>query len=949
MSLPRHCVTIRKQVFVFFLLALACLSANAQNITLVGQNKPYPGTSYQYGDVWAESNTVCVGVFSPYSTGTNGVAIFDISTPSNPVFKANYFNANQFEQGTIRSNICYIASWTGSGGGLHILSITNPAAPVLIARIGNTTGTVTNGHDTVHTMFLERNFLYEADHHTPVVKIFDISNPALPVFKWNLTTTNTVRVHQITVVSNRLYTSGWGLSPSTAGKTDIWDVSNVGTQPPVYLGSISSGPKAHSSWPSDDNNLLVVCREIAGGDVGLYDISNPAAPVLLITISPTTMGLEADTPHNPVIMGNLLFLSWYQNGLQIFDITDRAKPVRIGSYDTFPTAETTLFQGNWGIYPRLGLNKLLVSDMQKGLLILDASAVLTGTNNYPPLLIKSPTNQTATSGTSVAFSATFTGSSLKYQWRFNGAIVSGATNSSYSIASVQPNNSGTYAVTANNTFGTVASSSASLNVVVPSGVPVITSQPQSISVYPENSATFSVAVTGNAPFDYRWRFNNSDISGATNNSFTQTNVQPEQVGNYSVMVSNSVGTVLSSNALLTLIDSPYISSVRTAPGGRAALISWSTSVSADAQVQFEVAGTVARGSASFSSSSSIDRNLSTNHTILLTGLSPDTIYNFQIVSAAGTNHYLSAIYQLRTAGNLILDNTNAVFSGSWTSNSASADKYGPDYRYAFSVTGSANATATYTPNLATPGNYNVYTWHPAGGNRSSDSHFLITYSGGTTNVRIDQKINGGVWLLLATNLPFAGGNAGFVRLSNDSSIAGNVVMADAIRFEYITAQDLPTTGTAPAWWQYYYFAGSVDPSLDPDGDGYTTAKEYVMGTAPTDANAHIQTAILPDAGNVNVTFSPFCNDRSYELLYRPDVAGSTWQSLPTGSLNPNEFGEVTLTTTSTNSNQGFYRVRVQMNTSGITGTRQLTPAKSRSFSAETPEVVCGTPNRPYVK
>ena len=54
-------------------------------------------------------------------------------------------------------------------------------------------------------------------------------------------------------------------------------------------------------------------------------------------------------------------------------------------------------------------------------------------------------------------------------------------------------------------------------------------------------------------------------------------------GDYSVMVSNSFGTVTSSNAVLTLLDSPYINSVQATPGSHSALISWNTTVPADSQ------------------------------------------------------------------------------------------------------------------------------------------------------------------------------------------------------------------------------------------------------------------------------------------------------------------------------------------------------------------------------
>jgi hypothetical protein len=954
-----HATIYWKKIFCLCsLLLLISSSLPGQNISLVSQLKPYSGTSYQYGDVWAEGNIACVGVFSPYNSG-NGVAFFNITNPAAPVFLHNYYTGNQFEQGVIRSDICYIASWAGSGGGLHILSITNPAAPVLIARIGKTTGTVTNGHDTVHTLFLERNFLYEADHHTPVVKIFNVSNPATPVFLWNLTTTNTVRVHQITVVGNRLYTSGWGdatTTPPTPGKTDIWDVSNVGTQRPVFLGSISSGPNAHSSWPSDDNKLLVVCREIAGGDVGLYDITDPAHPVLKVTINPASMGLEADTPHNPVIKSNLLFLSWYQNGVHIFDITDRSKPMHIGAYDTYSTAETSLFQGNWGVYPHLGLNKILLSDMQKGLIVLDASAVLTGTNNYPPLLIHSPISMTTTAGTSVALSSTFTGALLKYQWFFNGSGIAGATDSSFSIPFTRSDHAGNYFVIATNSVGSVTSSIASLSVVVPPGdLPTIVSQPQSVSVYPQNSATFSVAVTGSGNFGYQWRLNGSDLSSATNNSFTITNVQPAEVGYYSVAVSNAYGIVVSSNAILSLIDSPYINNVRAAPGGRAALISWSTTVPTDAQVQYEAAPSQPQSfsmtsseSASFSQFSSIDRNLSTNHTILLSGLAPDTTYGFEIISTAGTNHYLSAVYQFTTAGNIILDNTNAVFTGTWTTGTISTNNYGPDYQYATTSVGGTTAYAAYTPNIATPGRYNVYTWYPNGSNRSTDTHYFISYSGGVTNVYINQKNNGGIWLPLATNLPFAGGNSGFVRLYNDSAMGGFVVIADAIRFEYIATQDSPQDQTVPKWWETFFFGGSVNAAADPDGDGYTTAKEYTMGTSPVDATSCLQLNIDSTTTNAAITFCPLLSDRTYELLYRPDVAASSWQSLFSGTPSATAYGDGTLSLPTTNSSQGFYRLRVQLNTNSALVARQ-TLKLSTSFSSFTNDVVCGVANRPFVK
>lgn len=90
-------------------------------------------------------------------------------------------------------------------------------------------------------------------------------------------------------------------------------------------------------------------------------------------------------------------------------------------------------------------------------------------------------------------------------------------------------------------------------VIDPSGAPTIANQPQPQMVNVGQSAIFTVTANGNAPLGYQWRFNGSPISGASLSSYTKSNAQLVDGGNYSVIVSNSAGTITSSNALLTVI------------------------------------------------------------------------------------------------------------------------------------------------------------------------------------------------------------------------------------------------------------------------------------------------------------------------------------------------------------------------------------------------------------
>jgi hypothetical protein len=83
--------------------------------------------------------------------------------------------------------------------------------------------------------------------------------------------------------------------------------------------------------------------------------------------------------------------------------------------------------------------------------------------------------------------------------------------------------------------------------------PVITSQPTNVTVAIGESASFQVSVTSLSTLSYLWRKNGIAISNAISSSFAITNVQPGDAGNYSVKVSNAGGSVISSNAILTVL------------------------------------------------------------------------------------------------------------------------------------------------------------------------------------------------------------------------------------------------------------------------------------------------------------------------------------------------------------------------------------------------------------
>ena len=86
--------------------------------------------------------------------------------------------------------------------------------------------------------------------------------------------------------------------------------------------------------------------------------------------------------------------------------------------------------------------------------------------------------------------------------------------------------------------------------------PTITSQPQSVVVHAHDTASFSVTSSGTLPLSYQWSLNGTNIAGAILSSLTIANVAQNNFGTYAVVVTNGVGSVTSSNAILSMY--PFI-------------------------------------------------------------------------------------------------------------------------------------------------------------------------------------------------------------------------------------------------------------------------------------------------------------------------------------------------------------------------------------------------------
>jgi hypothetical protein len=172
------------------------------------------------------------------------------------------------------------------------------------------------------------------------------------------------------------------------------------------------------------------------------------------------------------------------------------------------------------------------------------------TKTSGPTITSQPQSQTTNAGANVTLSVAASSSlPMTYQWRFNGTNLAGMTATSLLLTNVQPKDSGDYVVVVSNSVGYAISDPATLTVMI---APEIVVQPQGQIGYWGKSVSLSVEATGSAPLTYLWYKDNISIQWATNSTLLLTNLDFNDAGDYQVLVSNPLSSVLSTSAWLTV-------------------------------------------------------------------------------------------------------------------------------------------------------------------------------------------------------------------------------------------------------------------------------------------------------------------------------------------------------------------------------------------------------------
>ena len=201
-------------------------------------------------------------------------------------------------------------------------------------------------------------FAYLEGNSSNRVTILDLSDPELPQFAGSF---NDRSVHDLYARNDTVY-----LAEGGNHSFSIWNLSDKSNPKLLVRKEIPNAGYVHTIWPTNNSQYVITTEETPGKTVKIWDVSDYNN----ITMVGEWLG-SSRLAHNAQVLDDLLFISHYQSGVYIVDISDPSNPTEIAHYDTYPPGEAAAFNGNWGVYQYTQNGMVFASDLESRLTILN--------------------------------------------------------------------------------------------------------------------------------------------------------------------------------------------------------------------------------------------------------------------------------------------------------------------------------------------------------------------------------------------------------------------------------------------------------------------------------------------------------------------------------------------------------------------------------------------------
>ena len=370
-----HATTINAMIGSLALAALVATGADAgdfpsENVELKSHIplSQFPSNPSEGNDCWgyvapSGREYALMGV-------RNAMVVVEITDPSNPVIVQSMSHNNSlWGDMKVYGEYCYVVN--ENGGGMDVIDLSDVDNGVVTLVQQFTDG----GLSTSHNVLVDETsgFLYLAGANLNGGRLiaYSLTNPADPVFVGQVNSVEGASVHDAQVVTfTEGPNAGKQIAFAACGGTglDIYDVTDKSNMFRLSRTTYANLSYAHQVWLSDDGQYAYLNDELDNvNETVIFDVSDLANPIAVGTYN---SGVDA-TDHNLYFHDGFIYEAEYKAGLRVFDASDPLNPVQVGWFDTFPASDSSGFSGAWSVYPYFPSGLVIISDRNNGLFVVD--------------------------------------------------------------------------------------------------------------------------------------------------------------------------------------------------------------------------------------------------------------------------------------------------------------------------------------------------------------------------------------------------------------------------------------------------------------------------------------------------------------------------------------------------------------------------------------------------
>ena len=350
------------------------------HLTLTDLNATKGNDSWGWTDPRSNKEYAIIGL-------DNGTAFVDITDTENVIYLGKLPTAtsnSSWRDIKVYNNHAFIVS-EASGHGMQVFNLGNLRS-VINPPVTFTTGAHFTDFGNAHNIVINEasGFAYAVGttQFSGGPFFINIQNPTNPIASGGYAADGYSHDAQVityngpdTDYSGKEILIGSNGQRHGVNKVAVVDVTDKTNPTGISTITYTNEAYTHQGWFTEDQRYFIVGDELDEVDgnvtntrILIFDMLDLDNPILLNEYFGPTEAID----HNGYVLDNIFFLANYRAGVRVHDISNIASGImtETGYFDTYPENDNPEFNGVWNVYPYFKSGNILISDIEKGLLII---------------------------------------------------------------------------------------------------------------------------------------------------------------------------------------------------------------------------------------------------------------------------------------------------------------------------------------------------------------------------------------------------------------------------------------------------------------------------------------------------------------------------------------------------------------------------------------------------